>query len=161
MKLFRMTVLLAAVGATSPLLAQTSTANGDRHVGFGASISNVSGTVAPVFIVPIDVMPYLRIEPEIGYSRTSNEQTSQFQPPVPPPTLGPITTSTTSQQRVTSPSAGTGVFFVQSREKLKIEYGGRFGYTRTTTVFSTVTTTTTTEGTNTSTSQSLRKTSRL
>src|SRR5437899_8535359 len=52
-------------------------------------------------------------------------------------------------------SIGTGVFFAQSREKIRLHYGARFGYARTSTEFTSVSRTTTaaTSTTNTTTKQ--------
>src|SRR5204862_2247717 len=49
----------------------------------------------------------------------------------------------TTRQITAVPSIGTAVFFAQSREKIRLHYGARFGYARTATEFSSVSRTTT------------------
>src|SRR5437762_10204091 len=90
------------LGAAAPVAAQGASSSGAAfHVGFGASISSVTGTMAPLFLVPVDVGSHLRVEPEVGYTRTTNEQTIQITPPTfPVPIPVPIVTST---QRGKSP----------------------------------------------------------
>ncbi len=128
------------LGMAAPVAAQDASSSGAPfHVGFGASISNVTGTVAPLFLFPVDVGSHLRVEPEVGYTRTTNEQTTQTTPPTfPVPIPVSIITSTTSKQIISVPSVGTGIFFAQSREKIRLHYGARFGYARTSTEFSSV-----------------------
>ena len=100
--------------------------------------------MAPLFLVPVDAGSHLRVEPEVGYTRTTNEQTIQTTPPILPiPIPVPIVTSTTSEQIIAVSSIGTGVFFAQSREKIRLHYGARFGYARTSTEFTSVSRTTT------------------
>src|SRR5207247_2061265 len=133
------------LGVAAPVAAQGASSSGAAfHVGFGASISTVTGQVAPVFLVPVDVGSHLRVEPEVGYMRTTNEQTIQTTPPTfPVPIPVPIVTNITSKQITAVPSIGTGVFFAQSREKVRLHYGARFGYARTSTEFTSVSRTTT------------------
>jgi hypothetical protein len=133
------------LGVVAPVAAQgASSSGGAFHVGFGASISTVTGTVAPLVLVPVDVGSHLRLEPEVGYTRTTNEQTTQTTPPtLPVPIPVPIVTNTTSKQITTVPSIGTGVFFAQPREKIRFHYGARFGYARTSTESTSVSRTTT------------------
>ncbi len=133
------------LGVAAPAAAQSaSSSEAAFHVGFGASISTVTGTVAPLLLVPVDVGSHLRVEPEVGYTRTTNEQTIQTTPPtLPVPIPVPIVTNTTSKQVTAVPSIGTGVFFAQSREKIRLHYGARFGYARTSTEFTSVSRTTT------------------
>ena len=133
------------LGAAAPVAAQGASSSGAAfHVGFGASISTVTGTAAPLFLVPVDVGSHLRVEPEVGYTRTTNEQTIQLTPPTLPVRIPvPIVTSTTTKQITAVPSIGTGVFFAQSREKIRLHYGARFGYARTSTEFTNVARTTT------------------
>src|SRR5204863_6776549 len=99
---------------------------------------------------------HLRVEPEVGYMRTTNEQTLQTTPPTfPVPFPVPIVTNTTSKQIAAMSSIGSGVFFAQSHENLRLHFGGRFGYARTSDEFTSVfrTTTAATSTTSTTTKQ--------
>jgi hypothetical protein len=102
------------------------------RVGFGASISSISGAVSPGFLIPIDAIAHFRIEPEIAYSRSKNELTTTSSIPIITPGLGftPVLVSATSTSTVTSTSTtiGTGVFFVDARDRVRLQYGARFGY---------------------------------
>jgi hypothetical protein len=157
MRRIQFALISILLGVAAPVAAQAaSSSDAGFHVGFGASISTVTGTVAPLFLVPVDVGSHFRVEPEVGYTRTMNEQTIQTTPPtVPLPIPVPIVTNITTRQVVAVPSIGTGVFFVQSREKIRLHYGARLGYARTSTEFSSVSRTITaaTSTTNTTTKQ--------
>jgi hypothetical protein len=149
----------AGVAGATVLFDPSETFNGSMLVPSSAAIrtvtdasgfytvavpAGVTGTVAPLFLVPVDVGSRFRVEPEVGYTRTTNEQTIQTTPPtLPVPIPVPIVTNTTSKQVTAVPSIGTGVFFAQSREKIRLHYGARFGYARTSSDFTSVSRTTT------------------
>ena len=139
----RAAVLCLALAAAAPASAQTSTA--DVRVGFGASISSISGAVSPGFLIPIDAIAHFRIEPEIAYSRSKNELTTTSSIPIITPGLGftPVLVSATSTSTVTSTSTtiGTGVFFVDARDRVRLQYGARFGYVHSSTEATSSTTT--------------------
>lgn len=109
------------------------------RIGFGAAVSTgaapvpTGASLGPVFLVPIDVSSWLRIEPEIGYSRASLSQTTTAPTFIlsPPAGVIPVTSTTTSTQTTTATAVGTGIFFAQTRDRVRFHYGARVGYART------------------------------
>lgn len=127
----RMVVLSLVLCSLTPALADAQTAR--TRVGLAASVSSGTGVVAPEFLVPIDVVPTMRIEPEIGYTSTSYHQTVPVTSVLPPTNLPiPLPTSQTNDQTTAALTLGTGVFYQHTRDRLRLQYGGRFGYVRST-----------------------------
>lgn len=115
-------VLLVMVAGVAPLSAQTTSTRGGFHAGAGVSVSTTSDTLVPQFLVPIDVMSHLRVEPELAYWRRENRRTSDSDVI--------IARSSSTAQTLSSTSVGAGLFLVQTREKLNLQYGARLGYVR-------------------------------
>src|SRR5262245_28220462 len=61
-----------------PVSAQTpSSANDSPKLGFAASIASASGTVSPGLLVPIQIASRVRVEPEIAYTRSTSDDSSE------------------------------------------------------------------------------------
>ena len=108
---------------TTPAAAQDG--EDTPRVGVGVALSDITtvlvsgisgGTVsAPVVLVPIDVMPGLRVEPILGYARTRSEITVADNEP--------------QETSVSALQIGVGIFGRADRGAAGLYYGGRIGYT--------------------------------
>jgi hypothetical protein len=121
----RLALMVAVLG----LAASASAQSGGVRVGIGAAVSNT-----PALLVPIDVTSRIRIEPEIGVIRDTASHDSDVTILETLSQLAPI--SATQETRVTTVSAGAGAFFVQTSDKIKMQYGVRAGYARSATTVS-------------------------
>jgi hypothetical protein len=122
--------IMCALGATN-VLAQTAPAG--PHLGLGVAFSDVSdlvtvlsddamaATLVPGVLVPIDVTSHFRLEPEVGGFRNSSTLTQSLGIP------GVLPSST---RTYTFFRAGTGAFWLTTRDRVTIYYGGRLAYLR-------------------------------
>lgn len=135
----RFVCLVFACAVAGSAAAQPAPAGGLR-VGIGAAVSS-----SPALLVPIDIGSRLRVEPELSITRSSSTQQSNVVPLV---VAGiPVGSSSLMQElTLTGVTAGAGVFFAPSHDKIKMQYGFKVGYshtsTKSTTSFPGATTTT-------------------
>ena len=126
----RFAIVSILLGVAAPLAAQSASPSSREgfHVGVGAAISSAPGAASPAFLVPIDLASHLRLEPEIGFSRTTFAENLQLDPRI--LAYDPFVTAH-SEYTSTATNIGTGVFFVDVRAKVKLQGGARVGYART------------------------------
>jgi hypothetical protein len=115
----------------TPAFAQSTGGVAPARVGLGVSISDVgelppAGSdetlavgIFPTILIPINVTPWFRLEPEVGGYANSSTVTDAFG-----------STSSTLTRRFSLLHLGTGAFGVRTKERFKFYYGGRIAYLR-------------------------------
>lgn len=126
MRLSSLLVVVALFGS-APAIAQPAESG---KIGIGVSISNASElifaggesaitpSVVPSILVPIDVGPRFRVEPEVGAMRVSTTRTDTFGG------------SSSQQSKFTDTflNFGAGVFGRATHDRATAYYGGRIDY---------------------------------
>jgi outer membrane protein with beta-barrel domain len=125
-------VVLTLLLSASSALAQTTNSTRGR-IGLGTSITDVGefivlssaspppSVIAPTILLPIDITPRFRVEPEVGYYRNSATGTAEF---------GSL--SQTSTNTLVHLHVGAGAFGLSSTDRFTIYYGARVAYLRST-----------------------------
>lgn len=122
---------LAGLLVAAPAFAQSAPGEAKMRIGVGVSLSGIGelrqfdsdemseATTVPTILVPIDLAPWLRIEPEVGFFRTRFDAVY-------------IEGSESGSDRHTHSGfrVGTGAFAVATKDRFKLYYGGRLAYLR-------------------------------